>query len=958
MGMGRLCNWALWASVVVCLPFCYAVQLPRRDYDDESYRSELENDLLEKIIDGEEAKRAFNEHPNQMKHRSIRSITNNTNNATGSTASPTLRQIATVKSYIDRRTHPALEINCGDKVYSCKNKCKQETTYDIFSSLNSPSSQRDCYCDRGCNNIFYDCCSDYRQACSMYSTLRENDDFYKLKNSWRCTTINVNAGKCARRRGAWMVARCPNLWSNDAVKTKCHNPASTLAPHSVLLYVPVVGVADLFTYRNQYCALCNNVSNFEFWTLIFVANAIPPSQYTRSDLTEFIAKNQQYFNGIRPKEGQRIRWCSYPNVTSTCSTTSNEESLKDCLQGTTGLVEEMDSGIVFKSKACASCNGYSVTCGVAERNINPCSIDSSAISRAISLRDYGVSEVTRSCRKNAVYDKAIGKCRQTYVIKKLNFGYADEYQITMSALPKTAGMFFIILPYELKNSLSDYFKVNKSKLNDPKITRIYSETDPKILIEFRIRLTQKQSLILASDAKLNGSSNETIILNRLFRFKRTFKLPIGLQTFTIYRQEIRQLNCTRPQVYQYEDYDFLDDLSIRVLSTGAVYEQFEYYMDHDVKNASVTVCSKFVTRQCNGSYIKLNSSEFHFTSNLSLVYNSVVYRFADYIYDDGTVFICVDFEKEYTTLTDTNLPKDDLALVILTWIGFVLSIIGLLALFFTYLIFKELRTLPGKNLMNLCISLCLAEIFWLFGSTLDSYPTTCTAVAIANHYFFLAFFTASSVIAFHSWLVFGRKINLRRSAFDGSKIFIMYFLVVWGLPGLFLVLFGLLDHFEIFVINYGESLVCWLGTKESKIFLFIFPFGVLLLFNLVLFMVVVFRLRQNRKSSDKALGDGAKKREMQNIKVCLKLSTLMGFSWLFGLLQVAVETKTDAFAYMFIIFVSFQGLFICAAFLLQKKCYELYNTLISKNFSSSKATSTGVESPTNVQKSGVQETKL
>jgi Na+(H+)/acetate symporter ActP len=195
--------------------------------------------------------------------------------------------------------------------------------------------------------------------------------------------------------------------------------------------------------------------------------------------------------------------------------------------------------------------------------------------------------------------------------------------------------------------------------------------------------------------------------------------------------------------------------------------------------------------------------------------------------------------------------------------------------------------------------------------------------------------------------------TIRRTPSEDNKICVIYFLVVWGMPGLFLLIFGLLDHYGVFIVDYGKSVVCWLGTKESTIFLFILPFGILLLFNLIMFIIVALRLRENQKSSAKALGMEAKKRQTQNIKVCLKLSTLMGFSWLFGLLQVAVETETDAFEYLFIIFVSFQGLFICAAFLFQRKCYELYNTLI---FSSSRGTSTGAKTPSKSRR--VKDTKL
>lgn len=872
------------------------------------------------------------------------------------TPPPLQTATANIEVTISPRTNLPPEVNCGGKVYSCSNKCNENTTHSIFSSLNNKQTVSVCYCDKSCDAVFRDCCSNYKESCSANSTLTDTDDFYKRKDKWRCITMKVDTGGCLSSEGSWMVARCPSSWQNDEVKTKCHNPSSSLDAHSLLLYLPVAGLPDLLTYRNQYCAICNNVSTYEFWTLLFKSDAIPPPYYTPDDFAEFIARNYDLLDGIRPKDGQRIRWCTYSDIVSTCPDSTFEQDMKNCVQGTVGLVKDINSNMIFKNKACALCNGYNHVCGVSKRDVQPCIIGGSAISRAISLRNYGVSTTTKSCRRNEVYDIFLEKCRQTFVINKLNSGSADEYQVTMSILTKTSGGLFISHP-QLKKSLSDYFKVNQSQINDIKVKLILYE-GVETRFTFNIKLTQAHSLILASDSKLNGSSNETATLRRLFRFNKAFQLLYGSETFTIYRQEIRQVTCTRPQLYQYGEYIFLDDLGIRILSTDAIYQQFEYYMNSTVKNASVTVCLKTVPHRCNGSYIKLNSSEFYFTNNLTLVYNSLVYELGDYVYNNSMVYVCVKFEREYDVTTTSNTLEDDLALVILTWIGFIMSIIGLLVLFITYVIFKELRSLPGKNLMNLSISLCLAELLWLVGSTLDNYPTACTVVAIANHYFFLAFFGASSVIAFHSCLVFGRKMAVRRSPSEDNKIFIIYLLVIWGMPGLFLLVFGLLDHQGVFIIDYGKSVVCWLGTKESKIFLFILPFGILLLFNLILFIIVALRLHKNQKSSARALGKDARKRELQNIKVCVKLSTLMGFSWLFGLLQVAVETETDAFAYLFVIFVSIQGLFICVAFLLQRKCYNLYNTLISKSFSTSKGSSDAdVESRSNGRRR-TRDTKL
>ena len=978
-------HWLVWALGFVLLSFYFVWRVSSISGDDDVFLR-LEYSQEDSLHRGEttdqkkassEASRVIrNKRSGHLKARNTRSITNDstTDNYTASaginatkklliltrvleihTAPPPLATAtANIEATIASRTNPQPESNCGSKVYSCSNKCKENTTYNTFSYFNKEDTGSDCYCDQSCDVLFRDCCSDYKEFCPTNSKLTDADDFYKRKGKWRCTTMNIDTGECLRHAGLWMVTQCPSSWQNDDVRTKCHNPASTLDAHSLLLYLPVAGLPDLLTYRNQYCALCNNVSKYEFWTLLFKPNAIPPPFYTPDYFAEFIGRNYHLLDGIRPNEGQRIRWCTYSDIVSTCPDTTLEHGIKNCVQGTVGLVKDISSNTIFKNTACASCNGYDHVCGVSEGFVHPCVIGGSSISRAISLRNYGVSVTTKSCKRNEVYDTFLEKCRQTYAINKLHSGSADEYQVTMSIFTKNSGGFFISR-LQLKNSLSDYFRVNKSQINDIKVNVILDE-GTETRLTFNIKLTQAQSLILASDSKLNGSSNETTTLRRLFRFKKVFQLPNGVETLTIYRQEIRQVVCTRPHLYQYGEYILLEDLEIRILSTGAIYQQFEYYMNSTVENAPVTVCLKTAPRDhCNGSYIKLNSSEFYFTSNLTLVYNSLVYDFGDYVYNNSMVYICVNFEREYET-TDSNALEGDLPLVILTWIGFIVSSIGLLVLFITYAIFKELRSLPGKNLMSLSISLCLAEVFWIVGSTLDNYPTACTAVAIANHYFFLAFFAASSVIAFHSCLVFGRKMAIRRSQSEDNKIFIIYFLVTWAMPGLFLLIFGLLDHHGVFIIDYGKSVVCWLGTKESKIFLFILPFGILLLFNLILFIIVALRLHKNQKSSARALGKDAKKRELQNVKVCVKLSTLMGFSWLFGLLQVAMETETDAFAYLFVIFVSVQGLFICVAFLFQRKCYNLYNTLISKSFSSSKGSSSA-ETPSNDRRR-TRDTKL
>ncbi|EDO28436.1 predicted protein, partial [Nematostella vectensis] len=75
-----------------------------------------------------------------------------------------------------------------------------------------------------------------------------------------------------------------------------------------------------------------------------------------------------------------------------------------------------------------------------------------------------------------------------------------------------------------------------------------------------------------------------------------------------------------------------------------------------------------------------------------------------------------------------------------TFVCLLISVIALGFVLVTYSLFSELRTTPGKNLMNLSTAILLSQIFWLSGSGQVHDRTACTVVAILLHYFFLASF--------------------------------------------------------------------------------------------------------------------------------------------------------------------------------------------------------------------------
>ena len=87
-------------------------------------------------------------------------------------------------------------------------------------------------------------------------------------------------------------------------------------------------------------------------------------------------------------------------------------------------------------------------------------------------------------------------------------------------------------------------------------------------------------------------------------------------------------------------------------------------------------------------------------------------------------------------------------LIYVTFTGTLLSIISLCFLLSVYLCFKELRNLPGKCLMSLSVALLFYQAMFLGTAKSREVAPLCKAVAILLHFFLLAAFSWTSVLAF------------------------------------------------------------------------------------------------------------------------------------------------------------------------------------------------------------------
>ena len=338
-----------------------------------------------------------------------------------------------------------------------------------------------------------------------------------------------------------------------------------------------------------------------------------------------------------------------------------------------------------------------------------------------------------------------------------------------------------------------------------------------------------------------------------------------------------------------------------------------------------------------GAYVPLSPHEYILFRNLTVYHKATnrTFKFGEYVMSEyfnsrnndtsnttqnsknTTIAVCLLFNTTFmsneTKYTKTTKP---FGLQILTIIGFSVSTICHVLLLVTYGLFQELRNVSGLNLMNLSFILCLSQVISLVGTTYFQGTVVCKVFAILLHHLLQASFSAMSVISHHTFHVFSRPFT-GRFANTSRPRFIKYSIFVWVTPAVFVAICVTLDETRVFVVEYGTN--CWLGTANAKLYLFLLPVAIQLLFNICKFIQTAVSLSRHDKERQ-ALHI---KKGKQNLLICMKLATLVGFPWLIAFLG-ALFPDVEAFAYLIAVFVCLEGLYIAMAFLFTKKILKLY----------------------------------
>ncbi|XP_072034137.1 uncharacterized protein [Amphiura filiformis] len=262
---------------------------------------------------------------------------------------------------------------------------------------------------------------------------------------------------------------------------------------------------------------------------------------------------------------------------------------------------------------------------------------------------------------------------------------------------------------------------------------------------------------------------------------------------------------------------------------------------------------------------------------------------------------------------------------LVSMIGTIISMIAAAATFITFAVFPSLTNTTSRLIMNLTAALFSSQLLLLVAGIASNNNVICFGVAVVSHYTWLAVFASMNALAFDLDRTFGHSENLQ-SLSNNKKCTTMYILYSWSIPLLAIVPCVFIHYCQCtprVELRYGGNGVCWISNGIANLVVFATPAGTLLLVNLLLYAHTVSGIWATKRATNRVNKDGsAMKTIIKELGIYVKLSTLMGFTWIFG--YVASFTGIEVIWYIFIILNSLQGLFIFMSFTFNRRVAALW----------------------------------
>ncbi|XP_035658939.1 uncharacterized protein LOC118404086 [Branchiostoma floridae] len=265
-----------------------------------------------------------------------------------------------------------------------------------------------CNCDKNCR-VFGDCCKDFEERCSDIAQMTPDHPDKK----WKCVPDFYQG------TSYWLVADCPDDWTDDVTRQQCLKQVDLFNPSELADRMPVKNVRTTVSYRNIFCAFCNNVSlsEVEPWeSTVRCTGLINSSTHHTTPSTQLyhtIVDNHTECLGISNLEflDQYGKQCLYHEFDSS-NVNCDESSCRSYKLFMRGLYKS------YKNVHCALCEGLSpaastklIPCPFATSNVHGCFPNCISLTNLFNFGDDNDEDNPTHCPPNSVYDPFVDTCR-------------------------------------------------------------------------------------------------------------------------------------------------------------------------------------------------------------------------------------------------------------------------------------------------------------------------------------------------------------------------------------------------------------------------------------------------------------------------------------------------------------------------------------------------------------------
>ena len=821
---------------------------------------------------------------------------------------------------------------------SCHNRCNETTT---------PSGQKSksCMCDQACL-LLSDCCYDYLMICSSQklnfnNALAQQANFRrKFYDYASCAQIN---GKCFR-----IVNLCPqqdnsSLYSSQCAISTYKSPKGTMSS-----FIPVV--AKAIPFYNIYCAACHGM-------LMKDVHYIRKTQGLQCENNSILPTPWSYFNhrlqcqfvkfDIDSKHEmplKRLMEDCRKNPSCPVDDCVDEKYQEEC-DAYRAIQQHIDTA---KNEACLSCLIESNKTITRKARGQWCFNRYTPITEPIYINLFQFIEFPRKslhCPKL----HSTGHPGTICLMRKCQLGFRlhenecmstnnsmacfERHENIYSARYNIANFFRPALlvifktggnhqPMEYVDNRKIIWKhsTNCSVLREPAYHKLLNEPN---LLRLGCYIIYMDPVSFAKVVQMIESGQ---LEDKVFRGLLALKIValnhdpgLGLQcsrnvgydqlthriSINNYTMKFRSTKAGRPFISDRDPLIVVKDVAKQGISYHAI-----FCRRNTRKNGcSLNINDSYSAYEICPKYELLSIPESW--KDAMMLMNGDRITVEEYVYSkNGCVYVCSDaYDKMYPQFKSPKLMSGIV-------FCYSLSLLSLLATFIIYMRHPALRTKPGLMFMNLVAALFMAQLLYMMNSfaLFTRSAELCQTMATVQHYCWLASFAWMACLSVDLFHCLSRS-DMTTTAHVTPNVS-LFIIGGWIIPAFIPLSATVLTATETLAV-YDLGL-CWLAGPQNTLYFIALPVICIVTINVGLFVGSVYRLISTWKNAAYVRRNEHNK---DRLIQCIKLSSWMGISWLFGIIPNFVDS--DTLWYVFAASNAFQGVHLFFAFGLSRRARAL-----------------------------------